>query len=188
MSNVSSAEGRGLGRVQEARAKWGWFVALGVGLLILGFIAATNLLVATVASVYYVGMMMLIGGIIEIIHSFSVKSWGGFFWWLLSGLLYTAAGVVTFMNPILATAILTFVLCIALIASGILKIWVGFKARPDSGWGWIVAAGVVTVLAGLVISSGWPVNSLWILGMFLAVDLIFQGWSFVLFGFGLKKA
>lgn len=188
MANISSAENHGLGPVSEVKAKWGWFVALGVGLLILGFIAATNLLVATVASVFYVGIMMLIGGIIEIFHSFSVKSWGSFFWWFLSGLLYAAAGVLTFMNPALATAILTFILCIALIASGILKIWVGFTSRADKGWGWIVAAGVVTVIAGLILASGWPVNSLWLLGLFLAIDLIFQGWSFIIFGFALKKA
>ena len=52
----------------------------------------------------------------------------------------------------------------------------------------LVAAGVVTVIAGLILASGWPVNSLWLLGLFLAIDLIFQGWSFIIFGFALKKA
>jgi uncharacterized membrane protein HdeD (DUF308 family) len=33
----------------------------------------------------------------------------------------------------------------------------------------------------------WPVNSLFILGLFLAIDLIFQGWSFIAFGLGIKR-
>lgn len=170
----------------ELSRKWGWFVALGVALLILGGIAFGHLVLATVVSVYYVGIMMLVAGVIEIIHSFGVKSWGSFFFWLLSGLLYTAAGVVAFVNPILAAGVLTFLLAAALLGSGAFRIWLGFKSKPASGWGWIVATGVITILAGLLIAAQWPVNSLFILGIFLAVDLIFQGWAFIAVGLGIK--
>jgi uncharacterized membrane protein HdeD (DUF308 family) len=173
--------------IGETRSKWGWFVALGVLLLIFGVIAFGNLFIATVASVYLVGWLMLVGGIIEIIHAFGVKSWGRFFFWLASGLLYAIAGFFAFDNPLLASAVLTFLLAVALVASGVLRIWVGLSHRPQSGWGWIVAAGVITVLAGLIIAMGWPVNSLWVLGMFLAIDLIFQGWTFIAVGLALKN-
>ncbi|MFC4624347.1 HdeD family acid-resistance protein [Daeguia caeni] len=171
----------------EVSSKWGWFVALGVALLVLGGIAFGNLVVATVVSVYYVGMMMLIAGVIEIIHAFGVKSWGQFFFWVLSGLLYAAAGVIAFINPILAAGVLTFLLAAALLGSGIFRIYQGFKSKPATGWGWIVAGGVVTALAGLVVALQWPVNSLFILGLFLAIDLIFQGWAFIAFGLGIRK-
>ncbi|MBC8716778.1 MULTISPECIES: HdeD family acid-resistance protein [Brucella/Ochrobactrum group] len=171
----------------ELTGKWGWFVALGVALIILGGIAFGNLVLATVVSVYYVGIMMLVAGIIEIIHAFGVKTWGSFFFWLLSGLLYAAAGIVAFTNPILAAGVLTFLLAAALIGAGLFRIWMGFKSKPAAGWGWIVAAGVITALAGLVIAIQWPVNSLFILGLFLAIDLIFQGWSFIAFGLGIKR-
>jgi uncharacterized membrane protein HdeD (DUF308 family) len=172
---------------RETRTKWGWFVVLGVLLLVLGVIAAGNLLVATAASVFFVGWMMIAGGVMEIIHAFGVKSWGSFFWWLISGLLYIAAGYLAFTNPLLASAFLTLFLAISLVVSGLLRIWIGFTGKSLSGWGWIVLSGVITTLAGLVIWAGWPVNSLWILGIFLAVDLIIQGVSFIAFGFGLKK-
>jgi uncharacterized membrane protein HdeD (DUF308 family) len=83
--------------------------------------------------------------------------------------------------------VLTFVLAIALVAGGIFRIWVGFSARPQTGWGWIVAAGVITLLAGIVIAMRWPVNSLYILGLFLAIDLTFQGWSYIAFGMALRR-
>jgi uncharacterized membrane protein HdeD (DUF308 family) len=173
--------------IGQTRAKWGWFVALGVLLLIFGGIAFGNLFIATVASVYVVGWLMLMAGIVEIIHAFGVKTWGRLFYWLLSGLLYAIAGFFAFYNPVLASAVFTFLLAVALIAAGLLRIWVGYQHRAEQGSGWIIAAGVVTTLAGLVIAIGWPVNSLWVLGLFLAIDLIFQGWTFIAFGLALKK-
>ena len=53
--------------IGQTQAKWGWFVGLGVLLLILGGIAFGNLFVATVASVYVVGWLMLMAGVIEIL-------------------------------------------------------------------------------------------------------------------------
>jgi uncharacterized membrane protein HdeD (DUF308 family) len=173
--------------IGETRTKWGWFVALGVLLLIFGVIAFGNLMVATVASVFFVGWLMLLAGVVEIIHAFGVKTWGRFFYWLLSGLLYAVAGFFAFYNPLLASAVLTFLLSVALIASGLLRGWIGYQHRAETGSGWIIAAGVITVLAGLIIALGWPVNSLWVLGLFLAIDLIFQGWTFVAFGLALRS-
>ncbi|MCA0278073.1 MAG: HdeD family acid-resistance protein [Proteobacteria bacterium] len=175
------------GDVAALRSKWGWFVLLGVALLVLGVIAAGNLLVATAASIFFVGTMMIIGGIVEIVHAFGVKNWGTFFWWLLSGILYVVAGYLAFANPVLAAGVMTLFLAISLIASGLVRIWIGFSGRGVEGWGWVIAGGIITVLAGLIIASGWPVNSLWILGLFLAIDLIFQGVTYIGFGFGLRR-
>lgn len=171
----------------KARDKWGWFVALGVLLLILGGIAFANLLVATVASVLFVGSMMLVGGIVEIVHAFGVRTWERFFFWFLSGLLYAVAGILAFANPLLASSVLTILLAIALAASGGFRIAFAMNHKDAKNWGWIVAAGAVSVLAGLLIALGWPVNSLWVLGMFLAVDLVMQGWALIAVGLALKR-
>ncbi|MGE0281333.1 MAG: HdeD family acid-resistance protein [Rhizobiaceae bacterium] len=171
----------------KARDKWGWFVTLGVLLLILGGIAFANLLVATVASVLFVGSMMLVGGIIEIIHAFGVRTWERFFYWFLSGLLYTVAGILAFYNPLLASSVLTILLAIALAASGGFRIAFAMSHKNAKNCGWIVAAGIISVLAGLLIAIGWPVNSLWVLGMFLAIDLVMQGWAFIAVGLALKR-
>jgi uncharacterized membrane protein HdeD (DUF308 family) len=85
-----------------------------------------------------------------------------------------------------ASTFLTLLLAFSLIFAGALRVSVGFGARPEKGWGWIVAAGVLTLLAGVVIAIGWPVNSVWVLGLFLAVDLMFQGWSYIAFGLALR--
>lgn len=164
-----------------------WFVLLGLIVLAAGLFAAANLLMATLISVLMVGAMMIVSGIVEIVHAFGVRTWGGFALWLLTGILYTAAGVLTFYNPLLATAFITLMIAASLIAAGVVRIWAGMTQRGSSGWGWIIASGVVTLAVGLLIMLRWPINSLWILGLFLAVDLIVQGLSYVIYGLGLKR-
>ncbi|WP_117190645.1 HdeD family acid-resistance protein [Rhizobium terrae] len=161
------------------RNKWGWFLALGILLLVFGFVALANLFVATVASVFYIGMMMLVGGIAYLVHAFQVRGWDHILYWALSGLLYTVAGLLAFWNPALTAAILTFFMAVALLVAGLFRIWIGFRMRPMRGSGWVVAGGVITALAGLIIAIGWPVNSLWILGLFLGIDLMMQGWALI---------
>jgi uncharacterized membrane protein HdeD (DUF308 family) len=155
---------------------------------VLGLLAFANLVMATVVSVLYVGVLMLIGAVAQIIHAFRVKRWGGFFFWLLSGLLYGAAGILAFYNPVLAAAALTLLLAAALIASGILRIVSSFRLRPETGWGWLLASGVITLIAGIVVAIGWPVNTLWLLGLVLAIDLTFQGVAAIAFGLALKAS
>ncbi|MGC4024791.1 MAG: HdeD family acid-resistance protein [Mesorhizobium sp.] len=174
-------------QIGEARSKWGWFVAVGVLLVLFGLFAFYNVLAATIASVLVVGTMMLIAGIAEIVHAFYMRTWSHFFWLLLSGVLYAVAGFFAFYNPVFTSAILTLMLAISLIASGGLRVVFALGQKAKTNWGWMLAAGIVTILAGLIIAIGWPVNSLWILGLFLAIDLTFQGWALIATGFALRK-
>jgi uncharacterized membrane protein HdeD (DUF308 family) len=170
----------------EARSQWGWFVVVGAALVVLGAIAFANLIAATLASVLFVGAMMTIGAVIQIVQAFRVKNWRGFLFWILGGALYGIAGVIAFYNPLLAAAALTLVLAFSLIVSGVLRAWLGLRLRAQAGWGWMVASGVITILAGIIFAAGWPANTLFLLGIVLAIDLIFQGVSSIGFGFALR--
>lgn len=174
-------------KMPDIHAKWGWFVALGAALLFFGVIAFANLMVATAASVFYVGLLMLMGGVIHLIHAFQVKGWENILFWTLSGVLYLLAGIIAFQNPNLTAAVLTLMMAIALVITGISRMWLGFKLRPLKSWGWIVLAGAVTTLAGFIIALGWPVNSIWVLGLFLSIDLMMQGWALIALGLAMKS-
>src|SRR6516162_6413163 len=113
------------------RAKWGWIVALGVVYVIAGFIALTSVAMATVASVLVVGVMMIVAGIAELINAFQIKTWGKFLVWALLGVLYIVAGFVTFENPLFAAVLLTLILGASLVASGIVRIFLGFSMKHE---------------------------------------------------------
>jgi uncharacterized membrane protein HdeD (DUF308 family) len=169
------------------RAKWGWIVALGVVYIIAGFIALGSIVMATVASVLIVGVMMIVAGVAEVINAFQVKSWGKFLLWALLGVLYIVAGFVTFDNPLLAAVLLTLVLGASLVASGIMRIVLAFGMQSQTPWIWIALSGVITLLLGLLILARWPINSVYILGLFLGIDLIMAGAGWIGLGFGLHR-
>jgi uncharacterized membrane protein HdeD (DUF308 family) len=172
---------------EPLRAKRGWIVGLGVIYLIGGAIALTSVATVTVVSVFLVGIMMVVSGIAEVIGALQMKSWGKFVLWLLLGVLYIVAGILTFENPLLVAKFLTLLLGVSLIASGITKIILVLNMKV--GWSGLVVmlAGLVTLLVGLVIVAKWPVGSLYILGIFLAVDLIFSGIGWISVGLGLRR-
>ena len=173
--------------LEPLRAKSGWIVALGVIYVIAGIIALGSVVMATVASVFVVGIMMLIAGVAEVINAFQVKSWGRFLLWLLLGALYIVAGFATFENPLLAAVLLTLILAIALVASGIMRIILAFSMQSGMPWIWVLASGVITLLIGLVILAHWPVSSLFVLGIFLGVDLVIAGAGWIALGLGLRS-
>ncbi len=169
------------------RVKWGWIVALGVVYLLAGFIALGSVAMATVASVLVVGVMMIVAGVAEVISAFQVKSWGKFLLWVLLGVLYIIAGFVTFENPLLAAALLTLILGASLVASGVMRIILAFSMKQETPWIWILLSGVITVLLGLLILAHWPVSSLYILGLFLGIDLIMAGAGWIGLGVSLHR-
>jgi uncharacterized membrane protein HdeD (DUF308 family) len=173
--------------LEPLRAKSGWIVALGVVYVIAGLIALGSVVFATVVTVFIVGIMMLIAGIAEVINAFQVKTWGKFLLWLLLGVLYIVAGFATFENPLLAAALFTLILGFALIASGVMRIVLAFGMKQEAPWIWVALSGVITLLLGLIIVVHWPVSGLYILGLFLGIDLVFAGACWIGIGLGLRR-
>jgi uncharacterized membrane protein HdeD (DUF308 family) len=169
------------------RAKSGWIIALGVVYVLAGVIALGSVVMATIASVFIVGVMMIVAGVAEVFNAFQIKSWGKFLLWGLLGVLYIVAGFVTFENPLLAAALLTLFLGASLAASGVMRIILAFSMQRETPWIAVAISGVITLLLGLLILAHWPVSSLYILGLFLGIDLVIAGASWIGLGFGLRR-
>jgi uncharacterized membrane protein HdeD (DUF308 family) len=80
-------------------------------------------------------------------------------------------------RPLLASMLLTGALAGMLLLIGVLRCVMAIQHRAMQGWAWALVGGIVTVVLGLMILSKWPADSLWVIGLFLAIELIVQGWS-----------
>jgi uncharacterized membrane protein HdeD (DUF308 family) len=186
-SNSPAPQSIGEG-IKALRGKWGWIVALGIIFMIAGVIALGSVVMATETAVLVVGIMMVMGGVAEIIAAFNVKDWGKFALWMRLGVLYVAAGVICWLNPIMAATTLTLFLGIALIFGGIVRGFLAWQMREaGKPWGWVLASALITLLLGLMIVAKWPYSSLYTLGVFLGIDLIFIGSGWLTIGLALKK-
>jgi uncharacterized membrane protein HdeD (DUF308 family) len=174
--------------VRALRAKWGWIVALGIIFMIAGVIALGSVVAATASAVLIVGIMMIMAGVAEIVAAFNVKDWGKFALWMLLGLLYVAAGVICIVDPLAAAVILTLMVGAALVVGGILRMVLAWNMREaGKPWGWVLVSGIISLLLGLEIIAQWPYSGVYVLGIFLGIDLIFIGSGWLAIGLALKR-
>jgi uncharacterized membrane protein HdeD (DUF308 family) len=189
MSNASNigTSAHSLGEAAERlRGKWAAITAFGVLLVILGVAALFFSLIATIATVTLNGILFLVAGAAEIGIGMHSRDWGRFFLWVVGGLVYIAAGVVCIVNPVLASVALTLLLGAGLIAAGVVRAYLAFQLPADHPRGMVFLAAAVTILLGLIIVSHWPLDSVYVLGTLLGVDLLFHGVGWVSFGMGLQ--
>lgn len=159
------------------RRSWGWLMAEGIILIILGVFGLGAVALLSLASAIWFGAMIFVGGIIVLIDAFRHQGWKSRLWHILIGVLYVAVGVMTFVNPLVTTASLTLLAGAALVATGVLRLVMAFQNRELPYWGWVAFSGALSLLLGGMILAQWPASSLWVLGTFLAIELIFQGWA-----------
>ena len=178
-----------LGEATEGlHGKWAAITAFGVLLVVLGVAALFFSLIATIATVTLNGVFFLIAGAAEIGIGMHSREWGRFFLWVIGGLVYIAAGVVCIVNPVLASIALTLLLGAGLIAAGVVRAFLAFQLPADHPRALVFVAAAVTILLGLIIVSHWPLDSVYVLGTLLGVDLLFHGVGWVSFGIGLRPA
>jgi uncharacterized membrane protein HdeD (DUF308 family) len=171
--------------IERLRGKWAAITAFGVLLVVLGVAALFFSLIATIATVTLNGILFLIAGAAEIGIGMHARDWGRFFLWVIGGLVYIAAGILCVVNPVFASAVLTLVLGAGLIAAGVVRAYLATQLPADHPRGLVFVAAAVTILLGLIIVSHWPLDSLYVLGTLLGVDLLFHGVGWVSFGMGL---
>jgi uncharacterized membrane protein HdeD (DUF308 family) len=166
--------------------RWGWLLAWGVLLIIGGIAALTYPVAATVISVKIFGFVLLFAAAGQFIAAFSARGWGGVLAAVLCGVLYLFAGIVLLDRPLLGAAGYTLFLAMMFFAIGIVRI-VAAVINQFSGWGWALLSGGIDVLLAMLIWQNYPESALWVIGVFVGIDLIFAGWSLVMTGLAARR-
>ena len=169
------------------RDQWWCFLVLGAALVIMGAVAVSSSFFATAAFVVFFGFLTLAAGVIQIISSFWAGRWSGMLLHLLIGVLYVVVGLMVIDAPVESAIALTLVIAAFLIMGGIFRI-VAALTQQFSGWGWVLLNGVVTLLLGVLIYRQWPASGFWVIGLFVGIEMIFNGWAWIMLALGLRTA
>jgi uncharacterized membrane protein HdeD (DUF308 family) len=132
------------------------------------------------------GVLLLLGGVAEAVGAFWSRGWSGFFLHLLSGVLSIVVGVLFLRAPLDALLALTLLLACFLMVGGIFKIVAALTYR-FAAWGWSLAGGIIDVILGVLIWLEWPASGLWVIGLFLGINLIFRGFNWIALGLALRS-
>lgn len=167
-------------------SRTGSFLLIGIALIVFGTIALSSAFITTMATVMLFGVLMVAAGIAQIVHAFYTAEWKGFFGYAVLGILGAVVGWLMLTNPLVGAVSLTLLLATFFIASGLFKITSALMHDMEHK-GWFILSGVVSLALGLLVFAQWPASSLWIIGLFIAIDMIFSGWTYVMFSFMLRK-
>jgi len=164
---------------QIVRDKWGWFLTLGIVLVIGGTLAILLPVASTLATSIFLGAILLVGGVMQIFHAFQVKSWSGFFWDLAIGLVQIVGGGIVYFDPFAGAVALTVMIAAVFLAQGVTQIMLSFAVRPYDGWGWLLFSGLLAVVVAVLLILRFPASSAVTPGILAGISLLFSGWAYI---------
>lgn len=173
------------GKVTHNRKR---LMGYGILSLLLGVAGMFMNVTATLTSIFVLGVFLTIIGLILMVETFSAPDWKGKLFNLLIAVLYVIAGVVTVANPTASAVWFTFFMAGFFILTGTMRIIMGFQAKNEiNSWGWIAFSGFLNIVLGIMIYAEWPESGLWVIGLFVSIELIIQGVSSILLSREIKR-
>lgn len=153
---------------------WGWFLAIGLLLIALGALAIGYAGWATEFTVILFGFLLAGAGILQIVSGFYTIKWTGFSLSLLLGLFYIVAGILCIFKPMQSASAISLLIAALLLVGGSFRLISALFHRFDH-WGWVIFNGLISFFLGLLILAEWPTSGLWVIGLFVGIDLLLMG-------------
>jgi uncharacterized membrane protein HdeD (DUF308 family) len=173
---------------ESLRRHWALMLALGIMLAALGMIGLVMATAFTIASVLVFGALLVVGGIAQVVEAFRARGWKSTALHVFIALVYIAAGAIALTDPVAASLSLTLFIAAMLIVAGVLRVVMALQMRPVRGWLWVLGGGMLSVLLAVAILVQWPLSGLLAIGLFVALELLIDGSSCMLFALAARSA
>jgi|AntDeeMetageno51_2_1112566.scaffolds.fasta_scaffold00297_4 uncharacterized membrane protein HdeD (DUF308 family) len=162
---------------------WRPVIIGGIAIAVIGLAATIFPFLTGVSLSLLLGGLLVVGGAVHLVGAFSVRGWGAFIWQVVLAGVYGVAGVALLTNPILGLTTLTTLVIAFFVFEGVVEIGMGLRSRAHSGWGSLVASGLLSlVLAGLLI-AGLPGSLLWAVGLLFGINVFVTGATMAYVGY-----
>jgi uncharacterized membrane protein HdeD (DUF308 family) len=173
------------GAIGDARKLWGWYLAVGIALILVGAYCVWAEVIATAASVIVLGAVLFVAGISQIIGAFMARGAGHVILMLLVGALNIIIGLMLVEHPAVGALAVTLLIAALLVFGGIFR-FVSALWLQVPQYGWIAASGVVSIVLGMLLWTQWPISAFWFIGFAVGLSFIFEGIAFSSFALRLK--
>jgi uncharacterized membrane protein HdeD (DUF308 family) len=174
--------------MRALKKNWGWFLALGILLIVLGILAIVVPYIPGLAIVLMLAIVIAASGVGHLINAFRCRKWKDIVFNVLVGVLYVLAGLILFSRPGIGLAGLTLLIAILLIMEGVLVLTQAFRMPKKSNKGWMFFSGIIAILLGIFIGAEWPVSALWFIGTIIGINMIIKGWSTLWLAVAIRQA
>jgi uncharacterized membrane protein HdeD (DUF308 family) len=165
--------------------KWGWFLVLGILLILAGFVALGDTVAVSVISMIFFGWLLIFSAVLHVVHWFR-GSGQSFFLDFFGFIFDLIVGIVLLANPAVGAIALTLVLAVFFLVGGMMRIFAGMSLDTPHRF-WPVLNGVVSVILGVLLAVHWPWSGLFFIGLAIGIELIFRGWAWVMLALRMRS-
>lgn len=187
MSGISAGQFDHQQRTALLRAKWGWFLLLGVALIAFGIFAVVMPAVSTYAASVILAIALMGAGIVKMIQSLQVREWSGFVWQELTGAVELVGGILIYLYPLKGAIAITLMIALVLFAQGVLQILLAAKIRQETGWNWLLTSGLVALAASAALTLKLPYTRYYTPGTVVGISLLIGGVAYVAIALTLRR-
>uniref|UniRef100_E6QUL4 Acid-resistance membrane protein n=1 Tax=mine drainage metagenome TaxID=410659 RepID=E6QUL4_9ZZZZ len=152
----------------------------GILLVILGTIGIIFPIIMSWVTTVFVGWLLFIGGIFWGVHTYNYSPKNVVDWLKPALLLITGSLVLFYPAP--GVAVVGLLLAFYLLLDALGSFALAQSIHPARGWGWMVFNGVISALLAILFLIGWPTTSLWLVGLYVGISLVFDGWALITIG------
>ncbi|WP_138006482.1 HdeD family acid-resistance protein [Halalkalirubrum salinum] len=157
----------------------------GIILALLGVLAIMFPFVTGLSLSILLGGVLMIGALVHAAHAFGRdRTRGSRLLQIVLGVLYGIAGISLLVNPLFGLVTLTLLVVTFLFLDGIVEIAWAIQARGQQHWAWLLASGVISLVAAGLLWMGLPSTAIWVVGFLFGVNLLATGIAMAVYGRG----
>ncbi len=157
----------------------------GILLVVLGTIGIFLPDLASLGTVIFVAWLLIIGGVIWAIHTWRYSA-RHVMDWIKPALLFAVGGLMLF-KPASGIAAIGLLLSFYLMLDAFGSFALAQSIYPVKGWGWMAFNGLASLVLAVLFLIGWPMTSLWLVGLYVSISLIFDGSALIAIALLLRK-
>jgi uncharacterized membrane protein HdeD (DUF308 family) len=164
-----------------------WSIVLSILMIVAGVLAIASPLMAGVVVTALVGWLLIFSAALHLGYAFRGGRAGAVMWEILLAIVYGLVGFYVLANPGVGLTTLTFVIAFYLFVEAVLELVLSYQLRNESGAGWLLFDGIVTLILAIMIWSSWPSSSVWAIGVLVGVSMFFSGITRLMLSYSVRK-
>lgn len=172
--------------VSTVDRNWSWLLGLGILFVVFGFLGLSSVVGVTLISIVFIGFMFLVGGILQLVDASRSRQWQPAVWHGLIAIMYFVGGCFVIWVPVLASTVITALIGWTLVVIGIIRLMMAVSLHGKKGWLFTLVASLAAIILGGIILMQWPLSSLWVIGMFISIELLLNGMSYVIMALAMR--
>lgn len=169
------------------RSRWGGTLVVGLVMIACGVGAIMLPVVADFTMGTVLGAALALVGVAKIVQGMNVREWAGANWQIMLGAAEVVGGILIYLNPIKGALAIALLLAVVFLIEAVMQIGLAFKMRPEAGWAWLLAAGLVALAASIGIVLTARHIQYFTPGTFAGVAILAAGWACVMMAIAKRR-